>query len=101
MAASVNGLGKTPSEAANELAGIKSNFPLLSDTSAIYQEWETLVAAFSVSGKNTHDARLVAAMLVHGVTHLLTFNTGDFTRYTGVTVLDPAVVAASATPSPP
>jgi hypothetical protein len=97
----VNGLGKTPAEAATELAGLKSNFALISDTSAIYQEWETLVAAFSVNGKNTHDARLVAAMLVHGITHLLTFNTGDFTRCTGVTVLDPATIPASATPPSP
>jgi hypothetical protein len=53
-------------------------------------EWRRLVVAHSVSGKKTHDARLVAAMSVHGVAHILTLNADDFTRFTGITVLDPA-----------
>jgi predicted nucleic acid-binding protein len=28
-----------------------------------------------------HDARLVAVMRTHGVTHILTFNVSDFVRY--------------------
>jgi predicted nucleic acid-binding protein len=43
-----------------------------------------------VSGKKAHDARLVAAMTVNGITHILTFNADDFTRYTGITVLHPS-----------
>jgi hypothetical protein len=42
-----------------------------------------------VCGKKAHDTRLVAAMLVHGVKHILTFNVGDFARYPNVVVLDP------------
>ena len=38
---------------------------------------------------------------VHGITHLLTFNTTDFQRYSGILVLDPATVTAPATPPPP
>jgi hypothetical protein len=33
-----------------------------------------------VIGAKVHDARLVAAMNVHGARRLLTFNAGDFTR---------------------
>ena len=33
-------------------------------------------------------------MKTHGMTHLLTFNGKDFARFPGVTVLDPALVAA-------
>jgi predicted nucleic acid-binding protein len=36
-----------------------------------------------------HDARLVAAMNVHGVRRILTFNTDDFARY-GIEVLHPS-----------
>ena len=36
--------------------------------------------------------RLVAAMVVHGVSHILTFNTQDFTRYAGVRTLHPTDV---------
>jgi len=42
-----------------------------------------------VAGKQAHDARLVAAMLVHGVTHLLTFNTNDFKRFSEIMVVNP------------
>ena len=36
-------------------------------------------------------AGLVAAMLAHGLTHIVTFNTADFTRYTplGIVILHP------------
>jgi len=47
-------------------------FVLLPETSAIYPAWEALVARHAVSGKPAHDARLVAAMQVHGLTAILT-----------------------------
>lgn len=37
-----------------------------------------------------HDARLVAVMLSHGVTHLLTFNTGDFASFTNISLVHPS-----------
>jgi predicted nucleic acid-binding protein len=37
----------------------------------------------------THDAHLVAVMQVYSVAHILTFNTGHFKRFPGITVLDP------------
>jgi hypothetical protein len=68
--------------------------PLLLDSPAIYQEWRQLVVSFGVSGVQVHDARLVAAMKVNGVTHILTFNTTDFVRYasTGIVAVDPTNV---------
>jgi hypothetical protein len=47
------------------------------------------VLVHKVIGLNVHDARLVAAMLVHGVTHILTANVKDFVRYTSVTAISP------------
>lgn len=47
----------------------------------------------SVVGVKVHDARLVAAMHVHGLTHLLTLDDQDFARYPGVTVVHPHDVA--------
>jgi predicted nucleic acid-binding protein len=46
------------------------------------------------------DARLVAAMRTYSVTRLLTFNGPDFTRFPGLTILDPAAFAAPANPLP-
>jgi len=96
--ASANGLGLTPSQAAAELTRLKGLFPLLPETAAFYPEWERLVTTHQVVGKNAHDARLVAAMTVHGIAQILTFNTGDFARYPGINALDPAAIASPPTP---
>ena len=45
-----------------------------------------------VIGNQVYDARLVAAMMVHGVGRILTFNAADFTRYP-IEILDPAAVS--------
>lgn len=95
-----NGLGLSPAEAAAELTRLKSLFVLLDETPGVYPQWEQLVVRHSVSGKNAHDARLVAALVVHGLSRLLTFNVSDFARYPGVTILEPGQVLASAPPAP-
>jgi hypothetical protein len=69
-----NGLGLSIPEATSELMRLKSMFPLLPDTPAIYPVWENLVIQYRVSGKPAHDARLVAAMQVHGLIAILTFD---------------------------
>lgn len=93
-----NGLGMTPAQAGAELSRLKSLFRLLDDTPALYQAWETLVMRYSVSGKNAHDARIVAAMTVHQISHLLTFNVDDFQRFSEITVLTPKTLLISAPP---
>jgi predicted nucleic acid-binding protein len=87
--ASLNGLGMTPDEADRELTQLEGLFRLLPDVSSIYPNWRRLVVAARVSGRQVHDARLVAVMLAHRISHLLTFNTGDFTRHKGITVTHP------------
>jgi predicted nucleic acid-binding protein len=52
-----------------------------------------LVIQQRVSGKPAHDARLVAAMQVHGITSILTFDKSDFSRYPGIEVIHPADIA--------
>ncbi|HTU22405.1 MAG TPA: PIN domain-containing protein [Gemmataceae bacterium] len=89
-----NGLGMSPAEAQAELTRLKSLFTILDDTPAIFPQWEQLVMQHQVRGKNAHDARLVAAMMVHGLSRILTFNVGDFQRYQTLTALDPQQVVA-------
>ncbi len=38
-------------------------------------------------GKQAHDTRLVAAMIAHEMTHILTFNTDDFKRFSEITAV--------------
>lgn len=90
-----NGLGMSATEAHAELTRLKTLFTILDDTPAIFTQWEQLVIQYQVQGKNAHDARLVAAMMVHGLSRILTFNLGDFQRYPMLTVLEPQQVLAA------
>ncbi len=89
-----NGMGLSPANAIGLLLKAERLFPLLPDLPAVYAEWRELVVNYGVSGVQVHDARLVATMLVHGLTHILTFNTSDFARYRskGIVAVDPATV---------
>jgi len=87
-----NGLGLSVVETAQQIAYLKSLFTLLPDTDGIFEEWERLVAQYQVLGKQAHDARLVAAMRVHNLTHLLTFNTADFKRFSFITAVSPQTI---------
>jgi predicted nucleic acid-binding protein len=96
-----NGLGLTPDDVKRKLEKAEVFFELLLDTGAIYGEWLRLVHKYSVSGVAAHDARIVAAMKTHNVTHLLTFNAEDFKRFnkTEVTVMTPSEVIAPTAPT--
>lgn len=89
----VNGLGMTTAEALAELDQLEHQFPLLSDAPAVYQEWRHLLATYNVLGVRVHDTRLVAVMRAHQITHILTFNPGDFRRYAEVVVVQPHEVS--------
>jgi len=86
---SSNGLALSIADTAAHLTTFQQTFTILPDTPEIFLEWQRLVEAHSVSGRQVHDARLVAAMLAHEVTHLLTFNDADFKRYTEITTVNP------------
>jgi len=86
-----NGFGFPTTDADFFLRLIERIFPLLPDDARVHREWRKLVLSFGVSGVQVHDARIVAAMLVHQVTHILTFNISDFARYSsiGIVAVDP------------
>jgi len=84
-----NGLGLTIAQATEELTKLKSLFVILPDTAEILPAWEQLVVKHQVFGRQVYDTRLVAAMIVHDLTHLLTLNTDDFKRFTIITAVNP------------
>lgn len=87
--ATSNGFGLTIAETDRRVNLIEGKFTLLEDKPSIYPEWRKLVVTHSIKGRQVHDARLVAAMKVHGVSHILTFNSKDFTRYPGIIAVSP------------
>jgi hypothetical protein len=62
-----NGLGLSVSEAQREVIAIESGMNLLLENEQVYRERRKIVVRYSVSGVQVHDARLAAAMYVHGV----------------------------------
>jgi predicted nucleic acid-binding protein len=87
-----NGLGLTVALVTAALDHIERVLALLPEHPAIYDHWKHLVATHGVIGNQVYDARLVAAMRVHGVGRILTFNAGDFTRY-GIEVIHPSTIS--------
>ncbi len=88
-----NGLGMTPVQASAEARRIEAIYPLLPDIPAIYPLWRNLVDTYTVVGRQVYDARLVAVMQAHGITHLLTLDQTDFRRYAGIiTIVEPQIV---------
>jgi predicted nucleic acid-binding protein len=85
-----NGYGLSPVEANRCAISVESRLRLLPDSLAVHLEWRKLLVDHRVSGAQVHDARLAAAMVVHGVRRILTFNIRDFTRFTGIEAIHPA-----------
>jgi hypothetical protein len=75
---------------------ITQRMPVMRDERGVYDSWRQLLKSCSVTGVNSHDMRIVAAMIRHRIPALLTSNFRDFARYTVIEVLTPADVLASA-----
>lgn len=84
-----NGYGLSPQVADTYSSTIECRFRLLADSLEVHNEWRKLIVVHGVSGTQVHDARLVAAMLVHGVHRILTFDTRDFARFTEIEAVHP------------
>jgi predicted nucleic acid-binding protein len=84
-----NGLGISPSQVGILSSDARGSFTCLTEPSDIADRWEVLADRYAVMGKQCHDTRLVALMLAHGITHLLTLNASDFARYTEITPVTP------------
>jgi len=84
-----NGFGLTVLEAEREVQAIETGMSFLPDNEAVYREWRRIVLQHGVLGVQVHDARLVATMYVHGLSHILTLNVTDFNRFVGLTAVHP------------
>lgn len=89
-----NGLGMTTPDADARVRELRTAFELRFDNQRVFDEWHRLVVTHDAKGKPAHDARLVSAMLAHGIQTLVTFNTSDFSRYGDVTVTTPSELLA-------
>jgi predicted nucleic acid-binding protein len=87
-----NGLGFSPEQAGRYVDRFQTFFRLLPETPELFMAWRKLVAQHRVSGIQVHDTRIVAAMSVHQVSKILTFDLNDFNRYGNIIVIHPSTV---------
>jgi predicted nucleic acid-binding protein len=76
----------TVEEAVDELETILPDFVLLDETAETAHYLRNLIQRYQVSGKAIHDANIVAAMLVNGITRLMTYNSDDFRRFQEIAI---------------
>jgi len=88
-----NGYGLSPQDTDRKTRFFEERLRLLPDNLAVHEEWRKLLVTHNVSGVQVHDARLVAAMRVHSVKRILTFNAKDFARYVEIEAVHPRSVS--------
>jgi predicted nucleic acid-binding protein len=71
---------------------IRAGFVLLDENAATVDRLTELLNSIPTQGKQVHDANIVATMLTHGVSTLLTHNTGDFARFAALIRVLPLVL---------
>jgi predicted nucleic acid-binding protein len=76
-----NGLGLAEADALANVRAFRSRITLLAEDGKVADRLLALLDENTCRGKQVHDANVVATMLVHGVSTIVTMNTGDFTRF--------------------
>ena len=84
-----NGFGLTVADAERQVHAIETGMIFLPDNDSVYREWRRIVVQHGILGVRVHDARLAAAMYVHRVSHILTLNVSDFSRFSGLITVHP------------
>lgn len=88
----VNGLGLSPPEAVRNAEAIIQRSTILDENRNVPVRLLDIARTATCSGRQLHDANLVATMQEHGLTRLVTGNPGDFGRFRGIDVLDLAAL---------
>ncbi len=77
----INGLGLSIAEALANRDVLEARMRFLEETHAVALRLRQLMQSAACSGKQVHDANVVATALGHGVERILTENTEDFARF--------------------
>lgn len=86
-----NGLGLSTTEALHN-AELFARAPAVfcDEPESVSERLQALARTHDLKGKRLHDANVVATMLVHGISRLVTHNLGDFSGFPEIDVTDAA-----------
>jgi predicted nucleic acid-binding protein len=93
-----NGLGLAPTTAIELLnREIEPICAIIPEQVTLTAEFKRRLTQYNVLGKQVHDARLVAMMLIWQISHVLTLNERNFQRFSpeGIIVVSPASLIAA------
>jgi len=76
-----NGLGLSQVDSVANVRALRGRLRLLAENEKVSTCLLALLDDIRCTGKQVHDANIVATMLVHGIGALATINTGDFARF--------------------
>ncbi len=82
-----NGLGLEPDDALANIDELRRFCGVLDDISTTQTRLERLVKKHQIRGKRIHDANIVATMLSHGVSWLVSDNPQDFKAFEDLNLL--------------
>ena len=85
----VNGLGWTVAQTTQAVQMLINQIDLLEETPDVFSIWFNLVTTYNISGKRTHDIHILAVMLAHNISHILTLNPKDFIAVPEITIVHP------------
>ena len=89
-----NGLGFSSTVTNEIVQAIEDRFQLLPASDEVHIKWRSLPVKHEVKGVQVHDARFAATMYIHKILRILTNNTRDFKRYSGLETITPQEVIA-------
>ena len=76
-----NGLGLPQMDAVANLTAFRDRVCFLAEDARVADRLGDLLLRTACTGKQIHDANVVATMLVHGIKNLVTSNVEDFERF--------------------
>lgn len=77
----LNGLGLSRPDAIANARTLRGRLGLLGESHKVNDRLLELLDDIDCTGKQVHDANVVATMLVHGIDTLVTLNRSDFARF--------------------
>jgi predicted nucleic acid-binding protein len=76
-----NGLGMAQPDAVANVRALRARLNLLVENTKVSDRLLDLLDTVQCTGKQVHDANVVAVMLVHGINTIVTMNVDDFARF--------------------
>ena len=76
-----NGFGMARSVAVANVRALRTRLHLLVEDEKVSDRLLEVLEAVECTGKQVHDANVVATMLVHGIDAVVTINVSDFARF--------------------